>query len=154
MSVADSIATESEVTIEANSDHELDISDDDDDDDDEGNNDSKEESKEIIEEETNTNVENCDMNEDSELDMESQQVTKDKCVCESASAEDDEQKGEDKVTSESATLSEDCDIQKDEERTKNVIKAKEESVKENQSATQGVEFPDTEISLQHIKGDK
>ena len=148
MSVADSIATESEVTIEANSDHELDISDDDDD--------SSEESKEIKEEETNTsdNVENCDMNEDSEFDMEGQEVTKEKCVCERASAEDDDQKGKDKVTTESATQSEACDIQKDEERTKNVINVKEESVKENQSATQGVEFPDTEISLQHIKGDK
>ena len=146
MSVADSIATESEVTIEANSDHELDISDDDDDDDDDG--DHKEQDKGTTEEtKTGDNVKNCDMKEDSEAE-----VTNDNCVCENASKT--EQQAEGGFTTESATKSEVCDIQKDEERTKNVIEVKEESVEENQSATTEVEFPDTEISLQHIKGDK
>ena len=146
MSVADSIATESEVTIEANSDHELDISDDDDDDD----GDNKEQDKGTTEEtKTGDYVKNCDMKEDSEAE-----VTNDNCVCENASKT--EQQVEDKFTTESASMSEVCDIQKDEERTKNVIEVKEESVEENQSpsATTEVEFPDTEISLQHIKGDK
>ena len=161
MSVADSIATESEVTIEANSDHELEISDDDDDGDnedkDENDVENKRESTEMAVEGTNTSEsdENCDKMEETEQNVENElEVTKDICDCESASAENGEDQKEDIVTTESAiTTSVVCDIQ-GEKRTKNVIKVKEERVKDNESAAKEVEFPDTEISLQHIKGDK
>lgn len=146
MSVADSIATE--VTMETISDHEQDISDDEDDD--------GQANKDIdggVADNGNA-AENCDIKLQKDHTDENTDKTKiDMCTCDSAE-NSESQKTE---TSESAVLSDvDIKIEIDEKRTisENQIDKQSESAKNNQNEEKVVEFPDTEISLQHVKGDK
>ena len=146
MSVADSMATE--VTMETISDHEQDISDDEED---------NGQASTGIEgglADNGSTAENCDIKLEKDHTDESKEETElDKCTCDSAE-NSESQKTE---TSESAVVSDvDIKIEIDEKRTKNEnqIDKQSESAIDNQSEEKVVEFPDTEISLQHVKGDK
>ena len=146
MSVADSIATESEVTIETNSDHELDMSDDEDDED---------KDTKISGDEENYAEKNdtCIKKEEDINEIESESVKA--CMCIGAgNTESQDNQGEE--TSVSVVTNCDVNIEADHERirTENEVKAETESAKEQQIEEKQMEFPDTEINLQHVQGDK
>ena len=149
LSVADTVATESELTEVTLSDHELDDSDDEDD----------------IKDDKHRIGENCDMVKKEESGDTKNDLDSNASTCTesdnkqgadiSVSAKNMEiQENQDEIKAESVVSETDIKINVSGDKGNETEIIKTDPDRKEERKNQTVEFPDTEISLQHVQGDK